>query len=69
MKNLKEAVNYIKAEEANSKKRLIRNLNKPIVQLRYSNFEEYVDYVIRNSNMDRKRATFFVKNNTDKYKK
>ena len=33
MKNLKGAVNYIKAEEANSKKRLIRNLNKPIVQL------------------------------------
>ena len=60
MKNLKAALNFVRAEEARAKRRLIDDLNEPISCLKYSTFDDKVDYIIRSSNMDRKHANMFV---------
>ena len=67
--DLTRAVNHVRRQESDAKQRLINNLNEPIYCLKYGSFDDYVDFVIRNSNMNRYNAERFVKFNTKKFNK
>jgi hypothetical protein len=68
MKNLRAALNHVRNEAKDGKAQLIRELNLPVKILKYGSKEDYVSYVIRNSNMDHSLATSFVEKNVDKFK-
>ena len=64
--DLTRACHAAEERREESKNDLIRRINlmsdgKPLYILRYACFDDYVDFVIRNSNMDRANAEWFVK--------
>ena len=67
MKNLRGAISFVRHEQSSAKAQLISDLNKPIYCLRYGSFNDYVDFIIRNSNKDRRNAELFVKTHAKKY--